>query len=223
MPKNARDEILERLKAAPKGDAPTRPKVPPLHELSWNREQMIEKFTENLTHETSVVYRVENHEEAADKLTEIVQSENLNNVIVSADEVIASLQLQAWGKKNNVAIFASEKVKNHTEYKHVVFEKVDAGITGVDYAVAESGTLVLVHDRNQPRMASLAPLTHIAIVPVERLVATYEEVTDQVFKNNDALPAHVTFITGPSMTADIQGVPFKGMHGPKKLFVVIVG
>ena len=39
----------------------------------------------------------------------------------------------------------------------------------------------------------------------------------------EQVPSHCTFITGPSMTADIQGVPFKGMHGPKQLEVILIG
>ena len=49
MSKTAKDEILDKLKAAPQTELPTRPTVPPLKELAWNQEEMIDKFVENLT------------------------------------------------------------------------------------------------------------------------------------------------------------------------------
>jgi L-lactate dehydrogenase complex protein LldG len=51
----------------------------------------------------------------------------------------------------------------------------------------------------------------------------YERVVDQVFGNLKPLPSQFLFITGPSMTGDIQGVLFKGMHGPRKVIVILVG
>jgi L-lactate dehydrogenase complex protein LldG len=105
----------------------------------------------------------------------------------------------------------------------MIFDEAEAGVTGVDFAIAESGTLCLIHGRNQPRLVSLAPLIHIALLPLERLYPVYEDAIDRIFGSKGNLPSQVTLITGPSMTADIQGVPFKGMHGPKRLVVIIIG
>ncbi|MBI5118552.1 lactate utilization protein [Candidatus Poribacteria bacterium] len=223
MTQTAREEILGKLKAAPKQSAPSRPGVPPPAELSWTREQMIEEFTENLRRETAIVHRVENYDKAAGKLTEIAKSENLKKVIVSTDDVVAGMNLQEWGTGNGIEVLTHKQFTERAAFKKAVFVDVEAGITGVDYAVAESGTLCLIHDENHPRLLSLAPATHIAIVPAERLFPAYENVTDIIFQEKRRLPSHVTFTTGPSMTADIMGVPFKGMHGPKKLIVIIIG
>ena len=108
-------------------------------------------------------------------------------------------------------------------FKDVVFDEVNVGITGVDYAIAESGTLCLIHTRNQARLVSLAPIIHVAVVPADRLYPTYESVIEVIMASGEQLPSQITFITGPSMTGDIQGIPFKGMHGPKKLMVMLIG
>jgi L-lactate dehydrogenase complex protein LldG len=223
MNQTARDEILAKLKAAPKQNILSRPSVPPPVELLWTREQMIEEFTENLRRETAIVHRAGNYDKAAEKLTEIAKSENLKKVIIATDDVVAKMNLQEWGTKNSIKVLTHKEFTDRAAFKKAVFVDVEAGITGVDYAVAESGTLCLIHDENQPRLLSLAPATHIAIVPAERLFPVYENVTDRIFGGKGQLPSHVTFTTGPSMTADIMGVPFKGMHGPKKLIVILVG
>ena len=93
----------------------------------------------------------------------------------------------------------------------------------MDFAIAESGTIGLIHNKDQPRLTSLAPIHHIAVVPIDRLVPVYEDVTEILFDQRDTTPKHFTFITGPSMTADIQATPFKGMHGPRKLEIIMIG
>jgi L-lactate dehydrogenase complex protein LldG len=99
---------------------------------------------------------------------------------------------------------------------------VDAGITPADFAVAETGTLGLIFYKDQPRLVSIAPPVHIAILPISKLYVAYENVIEQVFKTTEQTPSQFCFITGPSASADIQGVPFKGMHGPVKIFVIFI-
>ncbi len=223
MSKEAREEILRKLRAAPQKEPAPRPAVPSLNELSWDEEEMIRRFTEHLTEQTGSVYHVKDYAAAADKLAEIVVAEQITKVIVSTDDVVTSMDLPSWGWTHGVEVLQPRAFEDRYAFKHAVFEEAQAGITGADYAIAETGTLVLVHDKNQPRLISLAPATHIAIVPVERLRPVYESATDRIFGDESRPPGQVTFTTGPSMTADIQGVQFKGMHGPKKIFVILVG
>jgi len=64
---------------------------------------------------------------------------------------------------------------------------------------------------------------HIALVPATRMVPTYEQAVEEVYADMKNIPSHVTFTTGPSMTADIKATPFKGMHGPRRLIAVLIG
>ena len=223
MGRDTREEILQKLKAAPKKEIVPRPTVPPLSELSWDEEEMIRRFADNLAEQTGVVHRVKDYSEALHKLAEILEAEHITKVMASTDDIITLLDLPSWGEENGVEILLPTAFKDRESFKHAVFEEAQAGITGADYAIAETGTLILAHDKKQPRLVSLAPITHIAIIPVERLRPVYESATDKIFGEGSNAPSQVSFITGPSMTADIQGIPFKGMHGPKKLFVILVG
>lgn len=223
MEHSAREEILQKLKTAPKQSLSPRPDLPPLSELSMTQEEMIHRFTERLVEETGVVYRVQNNQGALEKLAEIARAEGLKKVMVSTDDVLATLDLPAWGKRNDVTVMTPLDFPNRDSFRDAVFNEAQAGITGADFAVAESGTLGLIHNKDQARLVSLAPILHIAIVPVERMNPIYERVVDQVFGNLKPLPSQFLFITGPSMTGDIQGVLFKGMHGPRKVIVILVG
>ncbi len=222
MKQSARDEILSKLKSAPREQTPYRPDRPVLKELSLTREELIEMFSKNLVHETGVVHRVKDRQEALEKLSQIAREEGLKKVMAATDDVVAPLNLADWGKKNNVGVMTARDFGSRDSYIDTVFEEGDAGITGADFAVAESGTLGLRHDRDRPRLLSLAPILHIAIVPVERMVAVYEQAIEKVFTKKENLPSQFCFVTGPSMTADIRGIPFKGMHGPRKVIVILI-
>ena len=223
MEQTARDEILQKLRAAPKQSISPRPELPPLSELSMTREDLIHRFTERLVEETGVVYRVRNNEEALEKLAEIARAEGLQKVMASTDDVVATLDLPAWGKKNDVIVMTPQDFPHRESFRDAVFDEAQAGITGADFAVAESGTLGLIHNPDRARLVSLAPILHIAVVPVERMIPVYEQLLDPVFGNPQAFPSQFVFITGPSMSGDIQGVLFKGMHGPRKVIVILVG
>ncbi|MBN2398632.1 MAG: lactate utilization protein [Deltaproteobacteria bacterium] len=223
MESGAREEILGRLRKVPRSSVGDRPEMPPLKELSLGREEMIATFTGKLTAEEGVVHRVGDGGEAVARLTEIAAEEKLERVMVSADEVIAPLDLPRWGKERGIEILTPADFSDRDSFRDAVFDDAQAGITGADYAVAESGTLVIAHDARQPRLVSLAPVLHIALVPVERMVAVYEQAVEKMYGDGGEIPSQVSFITGPSMTADIQGRPFKGMHGPRRLVVILIG
>ncbi len=220
---NAKEEILRKLRAAPKKEVPLRPEMTPLNETVLDREQMIAKFTEMLFLQTATTHRVNDNHEALDKLKEIIGDEKLTRVVASTDNVITPLDLPSWGEKNGIHVSTARDFTNRNDFKDEVFERAEAGITGADFAVAESGTLGLIHDADQARLISLAPILHIALVPVDRFIPVYEDAIDKVFGDGDTVPSQFSFITGPSMTADIQATPFRGMHGPRRMIVILIG
>jgi L-lactate dehydrogenase complex protein LldG len=223
MTRSVRDEILAKLKAAPKVPIPPRPPKPRLHEHSLTGEAVIEKFSKTLLEETGIVLRVRNNEEVLQKLKEIAHEEKLKKVMASDDDVIAPLNLKAWGERNDIMVMSPRDFLDRNSFRDAVFDQADAGITGADFAVAESGSVGLAFHRDQARLVSLAPILHIAIVPVDRVLAYYEQGIPKVFGKKGQYPSQFAFITGPSMTGDIEGVLFKGMHGPRKVIVILIG
>jgi L-lactate dehydrogenase complex protein LldG len=96
----------------------------------------------------------------------------------------------------------------------------DVGITTAQAAIAETGTLVLDSAREHHRLVSLVPPVHIAIVDAATIYATLGE-TLSMLQNGEELSPAVTFITGPSRTADIELTLTIGVHGPQELYVII--
>lgn len=100
----------------------------------------------------------------------------------------------------------------------------DIGISSVDCAIAETGTLMLCSRPGQERLASLLPPMHVAIVERSQIVPDlldgFQLLHEQFGTSN--LPSNVTFITGPSKTGDIELQLTTGVHGPGKWRVIII-
>ena len=98
------------------------------------------------------------------------------------------------------------------------------GVTGVDLAIAETGTLVLRSGPGRPRSTSLLPPCHVAVFDPTRLVETLEQagLFLEEWHAADTPGANVNFITGPSRTADIELTLTRGVHGPKEVHAIFV-
>jgi L-lactate dehydrogenase complex protein LldG len=99
--------------------------------------------------------------------------------------------------------------------------KADIGLSTAEWAIAETGTLVLEHGPGKGRTVTLLPPTYVAVVPVERLLRTVPEAIEKYA--GGGLPANVCFHTGPSRSGDIEMSLFIGMHGPGDVHVILVG
>ncbi len=99
----------------------------------------------------------------------------------------------------------------------------DAGVTFAQHGIAETGTLVLLSSQEQSRLASLLPALHIAVLPCSRLSGTLGDAF-AALQGTDGAPVArtITFVTGPSRTADIELTLVVGVHGPKAMHVVLV-
>jgi L-lactate dehydrogenase complex protein LldG len=97
----------------------------------------------------------------------------------------------------------------------------DLGITGADYALADTGTLVMLSSREEARLVSLLPPVHLAIVPRDRLLSGLDELFT-LLPQPARQTSSMVMITGPSRTADIEQILVRGVHGPGEIHVVIV-
>lgn len=98
-------------------------------------------------------------------------------------------------------------------------EKADGVLTAAFCGVADSGTIVLHHQAAEGRrVLSLLPDWHLCILRASQVVETLPEY----FARCEQPPALVTWISGPSATADIEMTRIKGVHGPRFLEVIVV-
>jgi len=96
----------------------------------------------------------------------------------------------------------------------------DIGITSADYALADTGTLVMLSSPHEARLVSLLPPAHIAVVPRERILTGLDELFS-LLPDPAAVSSSMVLITGPSRTADIEQILVRGVHGPGQITVVV--
>jgi L-lactate dehydrogenase complex protein LldG len=96
------------------------------------------------------------------------------------------------------------------------------GVTGCFCAVAETGTLMLCSSPDTPATNSLLPETHIALVPVSRIVPGMEEAWALARNELGRLPRAVNFVSGPSRTGDIEQTIVLGAHGPYRVHLILI-
>jgi L-lactate dehydrogenase complex protein LldG len=100
---------------------------------------------------------------------------------------------------------------------------IRVGITGALAGLADTGSIAILSGPQRARAASLLPETHIALLPIDRLfpslIAFFAAHSAQNLTLNSS---NLVFITGPSRTADIEMIITRGVHGPKRLCIMLL-
>jgi L-lactate dehydrogenase complex protein LldG len=99
-----------------------------------------------------------------------------------------------------------EVVRN---YSRDQVDEIDASLTPAAGAIAESGTIILTDESTPDRLAALAPWTHIAVVRKDEI---HRSMADALAAMPD--DPNIIWVTGPSKTADVEGILIQGVHGP---------
>jgi len=97
----------------------------------------------------------------------------------------------------------------------------DIGLSTAEWAIADTGSLVLESGPGKGRTVTLLPPSYVAILPVERILRTLPEAIGKYADRK--LPANVCFHTGPSRSGDIEMSLAIGVHGPGDVHVLVVG
>ncbi|MBF0280875.1 MAG: lactate utilization protein [SAR324 cluster bacterium] len=153
-----------------------------------------------------------------DKLAEIVAGKGIGSLVFAADSILGKNIQQKWSETKGLKLIPYEN--SIEEFKEELFA-VDAGITSTFAGIAETGTLVLWPDQHEPRLMSLVPPIHIAILDEKRIFHNFREMLVKE-KWNQEMPTNVLLISGPSKTGDIEFSLQYGVHGPKELVVLIL-
>ena len=88
------------------------------------------------------------------------------------------------------------------------------GVCRADMAVAETGSVLFASGPDQPRLLSLLPPRHVVLLDPKQIESNLEAALARLDRRNWAI------VTGPSRTADIEGILVRGAHGPRELIVV---
>lgn len=209
----ARNRILDRLSANRPHAVPT----PQVFQkpLGWDHEQCIASFTERMQAVRGEVHRV-GRNDWVDWINREIASRGMSRALIGHSAVAGQFAANA---SDTFQLTRYDRVIE--EWKGTLFEEIDFAITGSLAGLAESGSLVLWPDASEPRLMSLVPPLHIALLDADRL---FENFAQLIEKEDWAagMPTNALLISGPSKTADIEQTLAYGIHGPKELITLIL-
>lgn len=213
---DAKSRILARLRAAPAAMAPELPAwTPPPPDPDLGPVARYRRALE--------AWRGEVHETTAADwprlLAEILAAKGVRRVVYGPATNAGRRLAAAWGQGGTPELVAYDRPVE--ALKETLVDGVDAGFTTARGAVADTGTLVLWPTVDEPRLLSLLPPIHVALLEA----ATIRDNLAEAIAAEDwaaALPTNALLISGPSKTADIEQTLAFGVHGPRELVVLIV-
>jgi len=205
-PGAARKAILERIRAA-LADRPAPVSVPRGYETTMPPSiDTVARFMDRV-HD----YRATIERAAPDRLARVIAATFATH---GARRIATPAGIpEGWLEAAEV-----ELVPDEPALSHVDLDGLDGTITGCAVAIAETGTIVLDGAADQGRRAlSLLPDLHVCIVRVEQVVGTVPEALARLDPTRPQ-----TWISGPSATSDIELQRVEGVHGPRRLAVILV-
>ncbi len=204
----ARDNILDRIRIArtnrtsKKIIAPDS-ESPIYHSPSFPLEEWFKQNLENLGGE---VFIIDNINEVANSINDILSIEEKENIFCIDNTIYQQLK-DTLPLKSELADFAGVKVS----------------ITACEALIAHLGSVLTCSKTGSGRRMNIFPETHIVLANKLQIVPYLNDALEYLeTKYRDNAPSQITNITGPSRTADIEKTLVMGMHGPKRLIVYIL-
>lgn len=232
----ARDEILGNIRRAlePGVNAElnktSRSTTDEVHDLvveinrkrAEKQDHLINQFQTEVTKVGGRFHKAECAESALQYI-EYICSERRATTVIGWDSTLPAGIVLREALRKSGREFVTET--NPREFRRAV-TTADVGVSGVDFALADTGTLVVLARKGQARSVSLLPSVHIALVRPAQILSALDDlfpILSQYNGSNDGtLSSAITFITGPSRTADIELTLVVGVHGPQQLHVILL-
>jgi L-lactate dehydrogenase complex protein LldG len=217
------DNITTRLRKEPSAAPPNHPSRG-AHK-SWREynlpiDERIQLFMDTWNKLGGEAHRLPDLDSAGEFITGLVEKMQAHYLIRWDQQELAELKLENRLPDAEMTVWNSDQ-------KETLLTKAagaDIGICLVDYAVAHTGSVVVLSGPNKGRSVSLLPTAFVAVIKAETVKTRLGEVMEQLNQlNGGSVPAGVHFISGPSRSSDIENSLTIGVHGPGIVFALVVG
>lgn len=182
----------------------------------------VARFAETFAAAGGFLHRFDGPDPALAFILEMLKSKAARQALVGTGPVIDRLRLPEKLPTIGVQAVAVDTLRA-ADGRDQLFA-ADVGITGVDYLIAETGSVVVLSKPEEPRSLSLLPPVHIAVAAPGQIVPDLFDLFEKVGAGPDGprLPSCLTLITGPSKTGDIELKLVTGVHGPGEVHLVLI-
>jgi L-lactate dehydrogenase complex protein LldG len=184
-------------------------------------EKIVEQFRQKHESLAGIVHLVSGMDEAADKVVAILREKEAEKVALSdlPDELRQTLEQRCAAAGMNLLTppFTNAELPG-------ALDSIQAGISWAAFAIAETGALVEFATDDAKRLVSALPIVHIGVFRAADIVEHLMEAAAPIrnFYIENPRNATVSFISGPSRTADIEMRLILGVHGPAETHAIII-
>ncbi len=215
---SSRETILQRLRNRTGGEL-TVPECDfsVLVRDDWSTAERIERFEKMIESVHGEVHHC-TEDMWMDRLAEVLTTRGARNLLIPKQHEIGQALRNAGREDLPDLLIYDEPIESWQAH---LFNEVDASITSTRGGIAETGSLILWPNDDEPRLMSLVPPVHIAVLKASELHTTFHEAM-QAQNWAAGMPTNALLISGPSKTADIEQTLAYGVHGPKELIVLII-
>jgi len=232
--RNAREEILGEIKRALHRGGKA---VPVSEELVAEASDQISQIKEQCERRRSELvaqfetefgriggrfHRATNVESAFQYIRQVATGRGAGTIVAWEGQLIDGVDLSQRLGQNGIQLLTESTEADFINRSAIA----DVGLSGVDYALADTGTLVLLACNGHARSISLLPPVHIALVRPQQMLSGLSDLFPLLRYASETegrdLSSAITFITGPSRTADIELTLVVGVHGPQQLHMVLL-
>jgi L-lactate dehydrogenase complex protein LldG len=210
---SARDDILARIRhanarVAPGAAAPAHP-IPAI--ARGTPDALVDRFTKRAELAGATVMRIDRLEQLPGEIAGFLEREHAARAIAFSHDSFAALDWQAAG----IAARCGPTEADDT-----------VSLTPAIAGIAETGSVLVASGPGTPQLRHFLPDTHIAALAADRVVGGYEDGwailrAEAARVHNGVMPRAATLITGPSRTSDIERTLQIGVHGPRRLHIVL--
>jgi L-lactate utilization protein LutC len=167
--------------------------------------------------------RVRGIEAARQALADLLDARPPGNALRWKHPLLDRLDIDGILKERHIAVHTWDQLERQPAAERwAAAFAADLGITSVDWAVAETGTLALCAHPGQGRVVSLLPPNYLAILEPVQIVPDLYDLFARLEEDVHDLPSNVALVTGPSKTGDIELKLTTGVHGPGNVQVLVV-
>ncbi|PNG43478.1 lactate utilization protein B/C [Pseudomonas asplenii] len=153
-------------------------------------------------------------------LAQLLRDRQLPSLLIAPTTAHGQKITQHWANNPDLPTLKSYD-RPMEEWKTELFNDTPASLTGTLGAIAATGSLIMWPTREEPRLMSLVPPVHFALLKASEIRDNFYQV-QQEFEWAQGMPTNALLVSGPSKTADIEQVLAYGAHGPKDLVVLIL-
>ena len=169
------------------------------------------------------VFRCATYEDASDYIASLAFERNSNHIVISDQECTENLGLEKVNlpDESEITVITPDGDPAFNRTRAI---EADIGVTGVDYAIAETGTCVVSASSEVGRLVSLAPPLYVAVVKKGQVLPSLDELFTMQRKNflDGNQDSYTSLISGPSRSADIEYTLVTGVHGPGEVHLLLV-